>query len=117
VAFQPHRFTRTARLIDAFGPSLAGADHIVLTDIYAAGEEPMPGVTLDALAAAVRRSVTAPVDVVRRLESVATALANLARPGDVVITLGAGSIASIGDRLIALLETGAASSGGGGART
>ena len=50
VAFQPHRFTRTAALMDAFGPALAGADHIVLTDIYAAGEEPIPGVTLEALA-------------------------------------------------------------------
>jgi hypothetical protein len=54
VAFQPHRFTRTAALMDAFGPALAGADHIVLTDIYAAGEEPIPASTLDALAAAVR---------------------------------------------------------------
>ena len=43
VAFQPHRFTRTAALMDAFGPALAGADHIVLTDIYAAGEEPIAG--------------------------------------------------------------------------
>ena len=49
VAFQPHRFTRTAALMDAFGPALAGADHIVLTDIYAAGEDPIPGVTLEAL--------------------------------------------------------------------
>src|SRR5439155_2285513 len=59
VAFQPHRFTRTASLMDAFGPALAGADYIVLTDIYAAGEEPIPGITLDALAAVVRRSVSA----------------------------------------------------------
>ena len=66
VAFQPHRFTRTAALMDAFGPALAGADHIVLTDIYAAGEDPIPGVTLDALAAAIRRSVAVPVDVVPR---------------------------------------------------
>src|SRR5262249_28543173 len=49
VAFQPHRFTRTAALIDAFGPALAGADHVVLTDIYSAGEDPIAGVTLDAL--------------------------------------------------------------------
>ena len=41
--------------MDAFGPALAGADHIVLTDIYAAGEDPIPGVTLDALAAAIRQ--------------------------------------------------------------
>jgi UDP-N-acetylmuramate--alanine ligase len=117
VAFQPHRFTRTARLIDAFGASLAGADHIVLTDIYAAGEDPMPGVTLDALAAAVRRSVTAPVDLARHLEEVAPALAKLAQPGDVVITLGAGSIASVADRLIELLGTGTATAASGGTGT
>ena len=57
--------------MDAFGPALSSADHVVLTDIYPAGEDPIPGVTLEALAAAVRRSVTGPVDVVPRLEDVA----------------------------------------------
>ena len=57
VAFQPHRFTRTAALMNAFGPALAGADHVLLTDIYAAGEAPIEGVTLDALASAVRRDL------------------------------------------------------------
>src|SRR6058998_4176858 len=42
IAFQPHRYTRTAALMHAFGPSLAGADYVVLTDIYSAGEEPVP---------------------------------------------------------------------------
>jgi UDP-N-acetylmuramate--alanine ligase len=103
VAFQPHRFTRTASLMEAFGPALAAADHIVLTDIYAAGEDPIPGVTLEALAAAVRRSVAAPVDVVPRLDDVVAAVVRVAKPGDVVITLGAGSIGSVPDRLIAAL--------------
>jgi UDP-N-acetylmuramate--alanine ligase len=76
---------------------------VVLTDIYAAGEDPMPGVTLDALAAAVRRSTTAPVDVVAALDEVAPALARIARRGDVVITLGAGSITAVPDRLVVLL--------------
>jgi UDP-N-acetylmuramate--alanine ligase len=104
VAFQPHRFTRTAALMDAFGPALAAADHIVLTDIYAAGEEPIPGVTIDALAAAVRRSVSVPVDVETRLDEVVAAIVRIARPGDVVITLGAGSIGTLPERLIAALE-------------
>ena len=65
-----------------------------------------PGVTLEALAAAVRRSVTHPVDVVPRLDDVAPAVARLARPGDVVITLGAGSIGTVPDRLVELLATG-----------
>ena len=50
VVFQPHRYSRTQRLLDRFGPALAGADEIVLTDIYAAGEDAVPGVTVEALA-------------------------------------------------------------------
>ena len=105
VAFQPHRFTRTAALLDAFGPSLHGADRILLTGIYAAGEDPMPGITLESLASAVRKTVTAPVDVVPALEDVAPALAKIAAPGDVVITLGAGSIGSVSERLVEILKT------------
>jgi UDP-N-acetylmuramate--alanine ligase len=118
VAFQPHRFSRTARLMESFGPSLAGADAIVLTDIYAAGEDPVPGVTIEALAASVRGSVVVPVEVVPRLDDVAAALVRLARPGDVVITLGAGSIGTVADRLVSILSAGGFSSAGaGGART
>jgi UDP-N-acetylmuramate--alanine ligase len=103
VAFQPHRYTRTASLMDAFGPALAGADHIVLTDIYGAGEDRIPGVTVDALADAVRRSVTAPVEVVASLDQVVPAIVRIARSGDLVITLGAGSIGTLPDQLIAAL--------------
>jgi len=107
VAFQPHRYSRTASLLDAFGPALAGADHVLLTDIYSAGEDAIAGVTLEALAAAVRRDVTAPVELVPRLDDLIPAIVRAARPGDVVITLGAGSIGSVPDRLVAAL-------GGGG---
>jgi UDP-N-acetylmuramate--alanine ligase len=100
VAFQPHCFTRTASLMDAFGPALASADHVVLTDIYAAGEEPIAGVTLETLAAAIRRSVRVPLDVAVTLDEVVAAVVRAARPGDVVITLGAGSIGSVPDKLI-----------------
>jgi UDP-N-acetylmuramate--alanine ligase len=103
VAFQPHRFSRTAALIDAFGPALGGADHIVLTDIYAAGEDPIPGVTLDALGDAVRRSAAVPVDLVPRLDDVVPAVVRVARRGDIVITLGAGSIGTLPDRLVEAL--------------
>jgi UDP-N-acetylmuramate--alanine ligase len=104
VAFQPHRYSRTASLLEAFGPALAAADHIVLTDIYSAGEEPIPGVTLEALAAAIRGSVRVPVDVVPRLDDVLPAIVRVAKPGDVVITLGAGSIGSLPDRLVEALR-------------
>jgi UDP-N-acetylmuramate--alanine ligase len=106
VAFQPHRYTRTASLMDAFGPALAGADHVVLTDIYAASEDPIPGVTLEALAESIRKTLTVPLDVVPKLEDVLPAVVRVARPGDVVITLGAGSIGSLPDRLITALDTG-----------
>jgi len=103
VAFQPHRFTRTAALINRFGPALAGADHIVLTDIYPAGEDRIPGITIDTLADAVRRSVSVPVDVVAPLDQVVPAIVRIARAGDLVITLGAGSIGTLPDQLIAAL--------------
>src|SRR3954470_15502198 len=106
VAFQPHRYTRTASLMDAFGPALAGADHVVLTDIYAASEDPIPGVTLETLAESIRKTLTVPLDVVPKLDDVVAAIVRAAKPGDVVITLGAGSIGSLPDRLITALDTG-----------
>ena len=114
--FQPHRFSRTRDLVEDFGSALALADVVVLTDIYAAGESPLPGVSLDWLADAVRRSVP-DVRVVRDLSAVPAAVAALARPGDVVITLGAGSIAATGDRILAALSPArAASAAPGGPR-
>ncbi len=107
VAFQPHRYSRTASLMESFGPALSSADHIVLTDIYSAGEEPIAGVTLDTLGAAIRKSVAAPVDLVPRLDDVVAAIVRVVKPGDLVITLGAGSIGNVPDRLIAALESGA----------
>ena len=104
VAFQPHRYTRTQALLKEFGPALASADHIVLTDIYAASEDPIPGVTLDALASAVRAAVGVPVDVAPGLDDVVAVIAAVARPHDVVITLGAGSIATVPDRLQEVLD-------------
>jgi UDP-N-acetylmuramate--alanine ligase len=61
VAFQPHRYSRTRDLMREFGLALAAADEVVLTDIYAASEDPIPGVTVEALAAAVNTSRTHPV--------------------------------------------------------
>ena len=104
VAFQPHRYTRTALLMDAFGPSLANADQIVLTDIYAASEDPIPGITLDALASSIREQVDVPVHVAPKLDDVVKEIARIAKPGDVVITLGAGSIGSVPERLLETLK-------------
>ena len=104
VAFQPHRYTRTRDLMAEFGVALAEANEVVLTDIYAASEDPIPGVTVEALAAAVNKARPTPVHVVPRLADVAARVADVARPGDLVITLGAGSIAALATQLIAELE-------------
>jgi UDP-N-acetylmuramate--alanine ligase len=104
IAFQPHRYTRTRALVDAFGPALAGADEIVLTPIYPAGEDPIPGVTAERLAEAVRAGSGRPVHLVASLDELVPALVERARPGDAVITLGAGSIADVPARLLAALR-------------
>jgi UDP-N-acetylmuramate--alanine ligase len=104
VAFQPHRYTRTAALMEGFGPSLKEADQIVLTGVYAAGEEPIPGVTLEALAESIGRGAGRPVRVVPRIEDLVAELVRLAKPGDAVITLGAGSIGSVPARLMEALR-------------
>ncbi len=106
VVFQPHRFSRTRQLMDRFGPALSGADVVVLTDIYAASEDPIPGVTLDALAAAIRRDFTGPLHVVRDVRDVPSAIARLAGPGDVVMTLGAGTIGAASEAILAELKAG-----------
>jgi UDP-N-acetylmuramate--alanine ligase len=93
-------------LLEDFGPALALADEIVLTDIYAAGEEPITGASLDELAAAVRRDAPN-LHVVPALPDVAPFVARLARAGDLVITLGAGSIGGVGDRILAELQAAA----------
>lgn len=104
VAFQPHRYTRTRDLMREFGVALAQADEVVLTDIYAASEDPIPGVTVEALAAAVDEHRPTPARIVRAVADLPAAVADLARPGDLVLTLGAGSIGGAAGRLVAELE-------------
>jgi UDP-N-acetylmuramate--alanine ligase len=104
VAFQPHRYTRTQHLMQEFGPAFAEADEVVLTDIYAASEEPIAGVTVEALAESVARASGRPVRIVKRIDQLAEDLAAAARPGDAVFTLGAGSIASVPKKLLAALK-------------
>jgi UDP-N-acetylmuramate--alanine ligase len=107
VVFQPHRYTRTRDLLPAFGTALGTADEIVLTDIYPAGESPIEGATAEAVAAAVR-SARRPVHLVKALEEIPSAVAAIARPNDLVITLGAGSIGTLPDRILDALRGGAA---------
>jgi UDP-N-acetylmuramate--alanine ligase len=104
VVFQPHRYSRTSQLREEFGAALAGADELVLLDVYAAGEDPIPGATAESIAEAVRARSAIPVEVVRPLDAVAGEVARRARPGDIVITLGAGSIGTVGERILRALR-------------
>jgi UDP-N-acetylmuramate--alanine ligase len=106
VVFQPHRYSRTSQLLAEFGSALGAADELVLTDIYPAGESPIPGVTVEAVAAAVRAVSTCPVQIVKNISALPAAVAALVRPGDLVITLGAGSIGTVADRILEALQDG-----------
>jgi UDP-N-acetylmuramate--alanine ligase len=113
VVFQPHRYSRTRDLLDAFGDALSAADEIVLTDIYPAGEAPLPGVTIEAVDARVRKGGR-PVHLVKALDDVPAAVAKIARPNDLVITLGAGSIGTLPDRILAAIRSQRSSAEAGG---
>jgi UDP-N-acetylmuramate--alanine ligase len=104
VAFQPHRYTRTRDLLKEFGPALAKADQIVLTEIYAASEKPIDGVSGEALRAEVDRHAPGRVMLEPTLTAMERRLAAIAEDGDLVITLGAGSIHQSGARVLELLR-------------
>jgi UDP-N-acetylmuramate--alanine ligase len=104
VVFQPHRYSRTSQLLAEFGVALGGADEVVLTDIYGAGESPIAGVTVEAVAAAVQAVSPCPVQIVKSIGALPARVAALARPGDLVITLGAGSIGTVADRILDALR-------------
>jgi UDP-N-acetylmuramate--alanine ligase len=103
VVFQPHRYTRTRDLLTAFGKALGGADEIVLTDVYAAGEAPIAGATAEAVEAEIRK-MGKPVRLVKSLADLPAAVVAIARPNDLVITLGAGSIGSMPDKILEALK-------------
>jgi UDP-N-acetylmuramate--alanine ligase len=102
--FQPHLFSRTRYLQREFGQALTLADEAIVTDIFPAREEPEPGVTgklvVDAYLAA---RPGGPVAYLPRLSDVARHLAARARPGDLVLTLGAGDVFHAGEQLLAVL--------------
>jgi UDP-N-acetylmuramate--alanine ligase len=101
-AFQPHRYTRTQALMEEFGRAFFEADLVVLTDIYAASEAPIPGIGGEALAECLRRHGQRDVRYVPDVEALPRELKGLARPGDLLITFGAGSITHAGPAFLAL---------------
>ncbi|WP_106848186.1 UDP-N-acetylmuramate--L-alanine ligase [Blastococcus sp. Marseille-P5729] len=103
VCFQPHLFSRTQVFADQFAAALSLADHVLLMDVYPARESAadFPGVTGDSIA----RQVAAPVRFLPVWDDAAPALAELARPGDLVVTVGAGDVTEVGPRVVELLRS------------
>ena len=104
VVFQPHRYSRTARLLDRFGQVLGQADSLLLTEVHAASETRLEGIDAAAVARAVRRHSRVPTQIAASLEDAASRVARLAQSGDMVVVLGAGSIGRLAPRIVDLLE-------------
>lgn len=99
LAFQPHRYTRTRDLFEDFVKVLCGVDALVLAEIYAAGESPIVGADGRALMHALRVAGQSEAVFVEDIEQMPQAIMQMARDGDVVITMGAGSIGGVPNRL------------------
>ena len=100
VLFQPHRYSRTAALMDDFARAFNDADVVLIAPVYAAGEAPIEGATGAAVAAATAQHGHREVRAVDSIDAGVAALADLVQSGDVVLTLGAGNVTDAGPRLL-----------------
>ncbi|HEY2402571.1 MAG TPA: UDP-N-acetylmuramate--L-alanine ligase, partial [Steroidobacteraceae bacterium] len=99
LAFQPHRYTRTHDLIDDFSKALSKADALLVTEVYAAGETPIPGADGRAICRAVRGRGNVEPIFVDKVEGLAESLADVIQDGDVIVTMGAGHISAVSHEL------------------
>src|SRR5947209_5040897 len=112
VLFQPHRYTRTQDLMEEFARSFNNADMLFVTDIYAASEDPIPGITAEVLTEAIKRYGHKNAQYIGPLEGAPETLRDQLREGDMLITLGAGTVNRAGDKVLSLLrEQGEAKAG------
>ncbi len=102
--FQPHRYTRTKLLFNEFCNCFADCDELILTDIYAASETPIPGITSEALAEGVRKALGKEVTYISRLAKAEEYLEAKAEAGDLILTVGAGDVFKVGEELVRELE-------------
>ena len=106
--FQPHRYTRTSLLRDEFGAAFADAERVWVLDVYAAGEAPIAGVTGRTIVESAAARGATHVAYAPDPAAAAAEAAAAARPGDVVLTLGAGDVWKLGDDVLRALEPAAA---------
>ncbi len=106
VLFQPHRYSRTFHLMDEFARSFLQADSVFVMDIYAASEQPIEGVTAEALADRIRQFGHRGVEYVGSIDRGVDALVGAAADGDLVLTLGAGNVWQAGEKVLERLRVG-----------
>ena len=102
--FQPHRYTRTQLLLDQFAVAFKDCDELIITDIYAASEDPIPGVSGEMLAHKIAETTGQKVRYISGQDKIEETLEREVRPGDLVITMGAGDIYRLGEQLVQALE-------------
>jgi UDP-N-acetylmuramate--alanine ligase len=100
LAFQPHRYTRTRDLFEDFVKALSGVDALLLADVYPAGESPIAAADGPALARAIRVAGKVEPVFVEKIVDMPEAIRRLARAGEVVLTMGAGSIGGVPGALL-----------------
>lgn len=103
-AFQPHRYSRTQLLQKEYGSCFAGVDLLVLTDVYSAGEDPIPGVDGELLVNEVKRQTGQETVYIKDKKQIATYLKSIAQPGDLIMTMGAGDIVKCGEELVEAMK-------------
>ena len=108
VVFQPHRYTRTRDLIEEFTTAFGDADSLFVLDIYAANEKPIEGISGGALAERIREKSGRNVQYASSFADAAAAVASLAQDGDMILTLGAGSVSQLGPMILEKLKERAA---------
>ena len=112
LVFQPHRYTRTRDLLDDFAKVLSEPDALVVAEVYAAGEPPIAGADAKSLCRAIRSRGRLDPVMLGALDELPRALADIVRDGDVVLTMGAGSIGAAAHELPRRLADAIAANGG-----
>ena len=104
VIFQPHRYTRTRDLMDEFATAFADADSLIVLDIYPASEQPIEGITGEVLASRIRERGERQIEYAVSFEDAVTLATTKAREGDMILTLGAGSVSQLGPMVLERLQ-------------
>ncbi len=106
VVFQPHRYTRTQHLLEEFFTAFNQADKLIVTDVYAAGEKPIPGITGQTLYEGIRKHGHRDVVYIADKGEIADHAMTVLKKGDLLITLGAGDVWKVGERILEKLQRG-----------